>query len=1154
MARNTVLGLALCLLFCHLAFGDAPTIPAGGVLNFASFRAPLVAGSLGVIFGQNLAASTVMAVTRPLPTVLQGTRVVINNIPAPLFFVSPSQINFQVPWELAGVTTPTLVVSSTTGVSAPYALPLATFAPAIFSTNWAGSGQGVIFNPDLTANGTDKPARPGDEVRIACLGLGVVYNQPASGAMASLATSDTKTAPIVTIGGLPAPVVSSRLSPPGWWFGGTEEATYQVVAQVPLTVTPGNAVPVVVTIGGVSSNTVTMAIGSRPACSYTVTPATQSMAASGGTGKLTVTAGAGCDWTASSSAAWITLASGASGSGNGTANYSVAANGSASSRSATLTVAGQTVTVNQSAAPATFSVSLTGLSFSATAGTSTVASQQITVSSTLTGLTFKAEAATASGSGWLLITPGTGSVPGIIVVSVNLTGLAAGSYKGTITVQVAAASPPAQTVLVDLTVTPALPPQLTVEPLSLTFETQPGAGDPRPKMLAVGNAGGGVLNWTAQVQTSDGNPWLAVAPTSGAAPGSSSNSVQVTASAGGLKAGMYAGTVRLQCTDTGESRTVAVTLRIVPVSMTTLLSQTALIFTGVEGGELVPSQTFGIVNIGQGVMAWKAEASTLSGGNWLQVTPASGSSDAFSLGVPEVEVGINLAGMQAGRYSGLIRIGAPDADNSPQYVALDLVVLPRGSDPGVQIRPTGVIFAMRAGSLAPSPQNIRLATARPGRQEMVVGTLTFDGTDWLRAQPASSSLTPAEPRLVAVQPVLASLTAGVRRGAATFLFSDGGSQTVNVLFLVVGSAGSSSSTMAPAAVLAAADDGVLSAAADCSPTRLLAINRSLPNSYVPSAGWTGGIEVQVVDDCANPVTDANVVATFSNGDQPLSLASLRTGIYSATWRPLNATGRVTVNIRAAKSPLAEAQVAPVQVEVPANAAASAVFDGGAVNGASFAERQPLAPGTIISLFGRKLAADAQAANLPLPSKLGGSTLVVGGIETPLFFTASGQINAQLPFELPPNSRPQLIVKGADFVTVPETITVAAARPGIFTTTQDGKGQGVIMDAANRLVDAANPAKAGDVVVVYCTGLGATNPAVRSGEAAPSSPLAKVVTPVTVAIGGQPGAVQFAGLTPGYVGLYQVNVQIPGGITPGPSVPLVISQDGVPSNTVTLAVR
>ena len=73
-------------------------------------------------------------------------------------------------------------------------------------------------------------------------------------------------------------------------------------------------------------------------------------------------------------------------------------------------------------------------------------------------------------------------------------------------------------------------------------------------------------------------------------------------------------------------------------------------------------------------------------------------------------------------------------------------------------------------------------------------------------------------------------------------------------------------------------------------------------------------------------------------------------------------------------------------------------------------------------------------------------------------------------------------------------------------------------------------------------------------AAPISLLARVVTPVEARIGGLAAAVQFAGLAPGYVGLYQVNVQIPSGIAPGPQVPFVLLQNGAPGNTVTLAVR
>ena len=146
------------------------------------------------------------------------------------------------------------------------------------------------------------------------------------------------------------------------------------------------------------------------------------------------------------------------------------------------------------------------------------------------------------------------------------------------------------------------------------------------------------------------------------------------------------------------------------------------------------------------------------------------------------------------------------------------------------------------------------------------------------------------------------------------------------------------------------------------------------------------------------------------------------------------------------------------------------------------------------------------------------------------------------------SRPDLAT-----ITVPETITLAAARPGIFTTNQ--QGQGAILNVQGRLVDSTAPATRGDVVAVYCTGLGATQPAVVSGRPAPGvEPLARVTIVPQATVGGIPAVVQFAGLSPGFVGLYQVNVQIPAGVTPGAAVPVVLLQNGVPSNTVSLALR
>ncbi len=215
----------------------------------------------------------------------------------------------------------------------------------------------------------------------------------------------------------------------------------------------------------------------------------------------------------------------------------------------------------------------------------------------------------------------------------------------------------------------------------------------------------------------------------------------------------------------------------------------------------------------------------------------------------------------------------------------------------------------------------------------------------------------------------------------------------------------------------------------------------------------------------------------------------------------------------------------------------------------------------MSVFGSNLASGLNfASQLPLETTLGGATINIGGVEAPLFFTSDGQINAQIPFELAPNSRPHVVVQtrrdgsGPEVVTVPETITLAEARPGIFSTNQQGSGQGAILDVQRRLVDSAAPVAAGAIIQVFGTGLGATNPQVASGQAPGAEPMARVVVPVEAQVGGKPATVHFAGLAPGFVGLYQVNVEVPADVEAGPAVPLLLLQNGVPSNTVTLAVQ
>jgi uncharacterized protein (TIGR03437 family) len=231
-----------------------------------------------------------------------------------------------------------------------------------------------------------------------------------------------------------------------------------------------------------------------------------------------------------------------------------------------------------------------------------------------------------------------------------------------------------------------------------------------------------------------------------------------------------------------------------------------------------------------------------------------------------------------------------------------------------------------------------------------------------------------------------------------------------------------------------------------------------------------------------------------------------------------------------------------------------------VNGASFGQNGQVSPGEIISVFGSMLAAASTPnSGFPLPTTLAGIKLTMGGVDMPLFFAGTGQVNAQVPTTLAPNTSASLVARAFNGTTetadsTPVAVTVAANTPGIFIAAESGApNQGVILNNPGlQVVDSTHPAAAGDVVTIYCTGLGATTPTPATGA---QSTAAQATKPVTVTFGTvAPVATQYAGLTPGLVGLYQVNVAVPAGLTPGSLVPVVLNQNGVTSNTVTMAVK
>jgi uncharacterized protein (TIGR03437 family) len=189
-----------------------------------------------------------------------------------------------------------------------------------------------------------------------------------------------------------------------------------------------------------------------------------------------------------------------------------------------------------------------------------------------------------------------------------------------------------------------------------------------------------------------------------------------------------------------------------------------------------------------------------------------------------------------------------------------------------------------------------------------------------------------------------------------------------------------------------------------------------------------------------------------------------------------------------------------------------------------------------------------------------------GSNLPLLFVSAAQVNVQIPWLTVAGTCPNwpTVTVGCDITWLTATVNgqvgpssqafpLAPFAPGLFSMNGQGSGQGAILNSRYQLVDLSSPAQVGDVVQIYCTGLGAVTNQPATGSPALGSPLSYTTTTPTVTISSIPAKMLFSGLAPGNVGLYQVNVQVPSGLSLGLAVPVSLSIGGTTSNTVTMAV-
>jgi uncharacterized protein (TIGR03437 family) len=210
-----------------------------------------------------------------------------------------------------------------------------------------------------------------------------------------------------------------------------------------------------------------------------------------------------------------------------------------------------------------------------------------------------------------------------------------------------------------------------------------------------------------------------------------------------------------------------------------------------------------------------------------------------------------------------------------------------------------------------------------------------------------------------------------------------------------------------------------------------------------------------------------------------------------------------------------------------------------VNAASF--DGAVAPGTFISIFGQGFAA-APASVYPFPTSLGGTSVTANGTLLPLTYVSPGQINALLPFDLQGPANLRVVTASGAAET---SLTISDTAPAIFSNG--------IWHNNGPPVSAAAPARPGDALVVYMTGLGVVDATVPLGQPSPGIPLVNVLAPVQVNIGDLVVKPLFSGLTPGSVGLYQVNLLVPPDL-PAKVYPLRILAKGTLSNVMNVQVQ
>jgi uncharacterized protein (TIGR03437 family) len=541
----------------------------------------------------------------------------------------------------------------------------------------------------------------------------------------------------------------------------------------------------------------------------------------------------------------------------------------------------------------------------------------------------------------------------------------------------------------------------------------------------------------------------------------------------------------------------------------------------VQQGSNATAPSVDTYNAGDGNLSLRLTSSA----TWLAATVGEVRECPLGQRCTPINIDLRTSALQRGTYTGLITVADPGAVDAPQTIAVTVQVgggVPDRAD--LYVAPNG------------SSSEVRFTTNAPLQSAIT----TQSGGEWL----ALSSEGSGSFRFGMTVPhrIIATHRSGLGEG------------TYNGEIRVSGSNVAAENKAVPVTLRVTSQP-----IAQLSSERLnFRVAQGGAAQTIPIVASNRGLGTLTVSGATATTASGGNWLTAQNTGNVVTVTANASGVAPGSY-----AGTVAIASNAAQGGIN----VPVTLDVVAAGPPVAYYQG-AVNNATFEAGDFLAQGGIVALYGEQFTTGEARTTpgVPWPTDLGGARVFVNGQPAPLHYVSYGQINFLVPYDAQPgnavirverdgqrgNDISARVVRGA-----PRIMRLGIGDYGIIVN-QDGSFP---MPATPGIP--SRPARAGETLVMYALGLGPTVPAVTTGAASPSSPLGvaqgnySVVFGTSSPFGGEEAVSVpplFAGLTPGFVGLYQINVTIPQGTPKGSAVPVTLLGDDGRSNSVTIAIE